>query len=90
MANPTADVPETHIDLLHRPVGCGDYVALSHHNSLYIGKVMKVTPKMFVIDTIRGSPDSYGHTGIRKYPIQLVKVDEQDVTLYLLKGGRKS
>lgn len=76
--------PEQHLDLLGREVAEGDAVAYTHHNSLYVGKVIKITPKQVrVIDMLSKYRDD---TGYLKYTNQCVLIGGPDLTMHLLKN----
>jgi len=78
--------PEDHRDLLGRAVAEGDAVAFTHQNSLYVGKVIKVTPKQVrVVDMLSKSPYR-NETGYLKYTAQCVQIGGPDLTLHLLKN----
>ena len=78
-------VHEEHKDLLGREVKEEDYVAFTHHNSLYVGKVIKVTPKqvrVVPIGTNYRSTDGY-----LKYTSQCCLVGGPELTFHILKNG---
>lgn len=76
--------PTEHKDLLGREVHLDDAVAYTHHNSLYVGKVIKITPKQVrVVDLL----SKYrGDTGYLKYTNQCVLIGGPDLTAHLLKN----
>ena len=76
--------PEQHLDLLGREVAEGDAVAYTHHNSLYVGKVIKITPKQVrVVDMLSKYRND---TGYLKYTNQCVLIGGPDLTMHLLKN----
>lgn len=78
------EVPE-HKDKLGRKISVGDFVAYPSRNSLEFGKVMKLNNKMIgVIPAVSKYP-IYGNTN--KYPVDLVRLDPQDMTWYILKNS---
>ena len=80
----TTKLAVEHKDKLGRVLAVGDAVCYPSHNSLELGTVKKLNPKMIkVIEAGRGASKWY--TGSNKYPQDLVKVDGPEVTLYLLK-----
>ena len=80
----TKIVPEDHRDLLGRVVVEGDAVAYTDQNRLYVGKVIKITPKQVrVIDMLSKYPSEYGQL---KYTSQCVLIGGPDLTLHLLKN----
>jgi hypothetical protein len=75
---------EDHRDLLGREVTEGDAVAYTHHNSLYVGKVIKITPKQVrVIPLLTKYREE---TGYLKYTNQCVLIGGPDLTAHLLKN----
>lgn len=80
----TKVIPEDHRDLLGRVVAEGDSVAYTHHNSLYVGKVIKITPKQVrVVDMLSKYRSD---TGYLKYTCQCVLIGGPDLTMHLLKN----
>jgi hypothetical protein len=72
-----------HNDKLSQPLAEGDCVAYPEHNSLAIGTIIKINPKMVKIQRVGST--GYWARGTNKYPNDVVKLDGADVTLYLLK-----
>jgi hypothetical protein len=70
-----------HCDILGRLINVGDCVAMPMSNSLQIAKVTKLNPKMVQVSRI----GSRYHSTTNKYPNDLVILDSQDVTMYILK-----
>ena len=70
-----------HCDLLGRIINVGDCVAMPMGNSLQIAKVTKLNPKMVQVSRIG---TRYSST-TNKYPSDLVILDSQDVTMFILK-----
>ena len=77
------EIPE-HKDLLGKTINLTDCVVFPYMNGLRIGTVTKLNPKMVQVKRV-GSKNSYGK--YNKYSKDLVIVDSQDVTMYLLKAG---
>ncbi len=77
-------VPE-HRDKLGRLIQLDDYVAYPSHNSLQFGKVIKLNNKM--IKVIKVPTGKRLDSGSNKYPNDLVKLDDKDMTFYLLKNS---
>jgi len=73
----------THYDKMGRQLDEGDCVAYPEHNSLYIGTIIKINPKMIKVQKVGST--GYWARGTNKYPNDVVKLDSADVTLYLLK-----
>lgn len=68
-----------HNDILGNNIKIGDTVVYPSHNSLKIAVVKKINPKMInVIAVGRSWPD-------KKYPTDLLVVDDPKITLYMLK-----
>jgi hypothetical protein len=70
-----------HNDLFGQPLEIGDCVVYPRSNTMNMGTVNKLNPKMVGVKGIerRGS--------CNKYPQELVKVSGAEVTMYLLKKG---
>jgi hypothetical protein len=75
---------EDHRDLLGREVNEGDAVAYTHHNSLYVGKVIKITPKQ--VRVIPMLTNYRSDTGYLKYTNQCVLIGGPELTAHLLKN----
>lgn len=76
---------EEHKDLLGREVKEEDHVAFTHHNSLYVGKVIKVTPKQVRVVPIGAG--RWREEGMLKYTSQCCLVGGPDLTFHILKNG---
>ena len=76
---------EDHKDCLGRVVNIEDYVAFSHHNTLYVGKVIKVTPKQ--VRVIPLLTDYRRDEGYLKYTAQCCLVGGPELTYHILKHG---
>ncbi len=72
MAKP---IPE-HRDILGRVLNVGDHVAYPESNTMRIGKIEKLNPKMVKIQ---------GRWSVNKYPTDTVKLEGPDLVMYLLK-----
>ena len=81
---PPKVVPE-HKDKLGRLISVGDFVAYPSRNSLEFGKVMKLNNKMVGVVPAVSKYKIYGNTN--KYPVDLVRLDEKDMTWYILKNS---
>ncbi len=80
----TKVVSGQHLDLLGREVNEGDAVGFCHHNQMYVGKVIKITPKQVrVVNLVSKYRDD---TGYLKYTNQCVLIGGPDLTLHLLKN----
>jgi hypothetical protein len=75
-----------HCDLFGQPLAIGDCVVFPHTNSMLVGVVCKLNPKMVKVKRV--------HTKYpwesNKYPDALVKVHGAEVTMYLLKNSKSS
>ena len=74
-----------HKDILGNVLKLGDSVVYPNHNRMKIGTVKKLTPKMVNVKEIGRSrtenPD-------RKYPQELLVVDDPKLTMYILKNSK--
>ena len=78
------EIPQ-HLDLLSNPIVVGDCVAFSYANTLRVGIVLKLTPKMVQLKRAGAKRDVM----YMKYPTDLVVLNSKDVTMYLLKAGER-
>ena len=69
------EIPE-HKDILGRVLSVGDYVAYPDSNTMKLGKIEKLNPKMVKIQ---------GRWTVNKYPKDTAKLDGPDLVMYLLK-----
>ena len=69
----------THKDILGNSIKVDDVVVYPAHNSLKIAVVKKVNPKMINVNPVGKSYLD------RKYPSDLLVVDDPKITLYMLK-----
>lgn len=77
--------PIEHKDRLGRLISVGDFVAYPIRNSLEFGKVMKLNNKMVGVVPAVSKYPIYGNTN--KYPSDMVRLDEKDMTWYILKNS---
>lgn len=71
-----------HNDILGNKIKVNDTVVYPYHNSLRIATVVKLNPKMInVVAVGRSYPD-------RKYPSDLLVVDDPKITMYMLKHNK--
>lgn len=75
-----------HLDLLGNPISLGNCVAFPYTNSLRIGIVTKLNPKMVQVKRVGAKR---ADTKYNKYPTDMVVLNSQDVTMYLLKAGER-
>ena len=78
------EIPQ-HRDLLGNTIKVGDCVVYPQSNTLQIAIVSKLNPKMVQIKRV-GSRYEYKQN---KYSKDLVVLDSQAVTMYLLKTGER-
>jgi len=74
-------IPE-HQDILGQPLGIGDAVVFPSSNTMYVGTITKLNPKMVKVKRV-GTKYSWEQN---KYPTDLAKVSGAEVTMYLLKN----
>jgi hypothetical protein len=74
----TKELP-VHKDQLGRVLNMGDCVAYPQSNSLVIGVIRKINPKMIGVRRIGNNSEK------NKYPTDCVKLDGPEVTMYLIK-----
>ena len=77
--------PVQHSDLFGQPLEIGDCVVYPRSNSMNVGTVAKLNPKMVGVKGV-----SNRWADCNKYPQELVKVSGAEVTMYLLKKMPKS
>lgn len=68
-----------HRDLLGQPLTIGDAVVFPSSNTMYVGTVTKLNPKMVKVRRVGRSRWEQN-----KYPQDLVRVSGPEVTMYLL------
>ena len=73
-----------HHDKLGKELAINDCVAYADHNSLEIGTVLKLNPKM--VKVARVGSKGYWARGTNKYPTDLLKLEQEEVTIYLLRN----
>lgn len=80
--NKPEKLPHIPKDLFDREIQIDDFVAYAS-NSLYIGKVIKITPKMIRVKHL----SKWGSEKL-VYSQDCIKVREEEITMYLLKNKR--
>jgi hypothetical protein len=80
----TKELP-VHKDKLGRSLNVGDFVAYPAYNSLEFGKVMKLNNKMIGVYPLLTK--RYGNRNHNKYPSDIVRLEETDMTWYILKNS---
>ena len=71
-----------HKDILGTKLKVGDIVAYPDHNRMRIGTVIKLNPKM-----VNVTPAGKGYHD-RKYPHELLAIDDPKITMYMLKNSK--
>jgi hypothetical protein len=84
-----AMVKETpdHRDQLGRLLKVGDCVAYPQSNSLVIGVVRKINPKMVGVRRI--GKNGWGSEK-NKYPVDCVRLDGPEVTMFIIKNSEEN
>lgn len=78
--------PVEHKDKLGRPINIGDFVAYPDRNTLEFGRVVKINTKMIGLwPAVNAS--KWRSKNTNKYPQDLVRLDEKDMTWYILKNS---
>lgn len=77
----TKEVP-VHKDKLGREIKLGDFVAFPQSNSLEVGKITKLNPKMIKVLKLPKAKSDFN-----KYPYDVVKLEQSDMTWFMLKNG---
>jgi len=72
-----------HTDILGQPIQEGNYVAISHRNSMYICQVTKINPKMIRVIPVKNT--YRGSDGFLIYSNQSILLSGSDATAYILK-----
>jgi hypothetical protein len=79
--------PPEHKDKLGRLITVGDFVAYPSYNSLEFGRVVKLNAKMVgVWPAVNAS--KWRSKNTNKYPADLVRLDEKDMTWYILRNTK--
>ena len=74
-----------HKDILGNVLKLGDSVVYPDHNRIKIGTVLKLTPKMVNVKAISRS---WKKTPDRKYPKELLVINDPKLTMYILKNSK--
>lgn len=81
----TKKTPPVHKDKLGRVIAIDDFVAYPQSNALRVGKIVKLNNKMVkVLDITK--PSKYKPSEYNKYPQDCVKLEQSDMTWYILKN----
>lgn len=79
----TVKVQPEHRDKLGRVLAVGDAVCYPSSNSLELGTVKKLNPKM--VKVYKAGRSGTWYSGDNKYPQDLVKIEGPEVSMYLLR-----
>lgn len=71
-----------HRDILGQTLSLGDAVVFPSSNSMYVGTIVKLNPKMVKVKRVGSKWDT------NKYPQDLARVSGPEVTMYLLTKSR--
>ena len=85
MSEKVPKAPIEHRDKLGRLLKVGDCVAYPDSNSLSVGIVKKLNPKLVGIGYLGKKSSWRGNSN--KYPDDLVLLDGPEVTMYLIKNS---
>ncbi len=86
MTEKTAKEIPVHKDKLGRLIELDDFVAYPQSNSLRVGKITKLNRIMVkVLDITK--PGKYKPSEYNKYPHDCVKLEQSDMTWYILKNS---
>lgn len=77
----TKEAP-VHKDKLGRTISIGDFVAFPQSNSLSVGKITKLNPKMVKVLALPRAKSDYN-----KYPTDVIRLEASDMTWFMLKNG---
>ena len=84
-----AKEPEFHLDIFDREIRKGSFVVASWWNSdLEVCVVDKLSPKMVKLRKVN-EPPQWSRPTKNKYPEEMMVVESEDVTLYILKNAGK-
>ena len=78
-----------HLDKLGIELNVDDIVAVSKNNSLVFGRVIRFTPKMVCLGLTDPAGRWSRQSEFKSYPVDIVKLDQQQALIYLLKGSNK-
>lgn len=73
-----------HVDILSQPLLVGNYVAVARHNSMFIGIITKLTPKMMRARRLKSRFDDPGDL---IYSSNTVKLSGEEAMIYILKNA---
>lgn len=79
----TKELP-VHYDRIGRPVELGDIVAAADFNGLMLARVTKLNKKMI---KVRRLPESARRSEKNKYAQDTVRLDSEEIAIFLLSGG---
>jgi len=73
------------LDLFGQPINAGDVVIGGQGHELAVYRVLRITPKMVRIASVKAKTDA-AKKGKLRYSNELFKVDDKLVTFYLMKS----
>jgi hypothetical protein len=76
-----------HYDVFGKELKLGTPVAFSNGNSLAIGEIVKINPKMLRVVAFSKKSSWRSSAGYLKYPSDMVVVSGPSVTMYILKNS---
>ncbi len=82
MATRKGKVEIEHVDILGQPLAVGSYVAVARSNAMFIGVIVKLTPKMMRARHLKSHADD---TGSLIYTANSVKLSGEEAVAYILK-----
>jgi len=80
----------TQVDILGQPLEVGNYAAVGKGNQLFIGKIVKVTPKMMRVKGFGSNApyQSRSDEGCLVYSNNTILLSGEDTITYILKYGQ--
>lgn len=76
-----------HTDILGQPLTEGCHVAMSHKNTMMIGKITKINPKMLRVMPVKATRTYGDWDGYLVYGNQMVRLDGPDALAYILRAS---
>ena len=76
-----------HYDRIGQQVDVGDIIAVADFNGLMLARIVKLNSKMIKVQRY---PNAYRDgKGRNKYAHDAIKLDRDDVAIYILQGGEQ-
>lgn len=76
-----------HLDAIGQEIRFNDVVAFWQSNSIKIGRVIKLHPKMIRLKELKKSKHSWNTGEYNKYPADTVIIDGEQAMIYILKNS---